>query len=70
MDVPPAMGAGCEGGAMPADEAQERKDPARQSDGGLPIFARLMDNIETIILGKHELVETLVAALVAREGTS
>ena len=51
---------------MPADEGQERKDPARQRDGGLPIFARLMDNIEKIILGKHEVVETLVAALVAR----
>jgi MoxR-like ATPase len=34
--------------------------------GGLPVFARLIENIEKVILGKHEVVETVVAALLAR----
>jgi MoxR-like ATPase len=32
----------------------------------LPVFGRLIDNIEQVILGKHEVVETVVAALAAR----
>lgn len=38
----------------------------RPASGGLPVFARLMDNIEKVILGKRSVVETLVAALLAR----
>jgi MoxR-like ATPase len=31
-----------------------------------PLFARLIDNVERVILGKREVVETVVAALLAR----
>ncbi len=51
---------------MATEGTRDPKDAARPASGGLPIFARLMDNIEKVILGKHEVVETLVAALVAR----
>jgi MoxR-like ATPase len=34
--------------------------------GGLPVFARLIENVERVILGKHDVVETIVAALLAR----
>jgi MoxR-like ATPase len=34
--------------------------------GGLPVFARLIDNVERVILGKRDVVETVVAALLAR----
>jgi len=34
--------------------------------GGLPIFGRLIANIEQVVLGKREGIELLVAALVAR----
>jgi len=40
--------------------------PSRATAGGLPIFARLIDNVEKVILGKREAVETIVAALLAR----
>jgi len=39
---------------------------ARPPGGGLPIFTRLIDNVEKVILGKREVVETIVAALLAR----
>jgi MoxR-like ATPase len=41
-------------------------DAARPAAGGLPIFTRLMDNIEKVILGKRDVLETIVAALLAR----
>jgi MoxR-like ATPase len=34
--------------------------------GGLPVFARLIDNIERVILGKRNVIETVTAALLAR----
>ena len=34
--------------------------------GGLPVFARLIENVERVILGKHDVIETVVAALLAR----
>jgi MoxR-like ATPase len=40
--------------------------PSRQHTGGLPVFTRLIDNVERVILGKREVVETIVAALLAR----
>jgi MoxR-like ATPase len=39
--------------------------PARPA-AGPPVFARLIDNIERVILGKHEAVERIVAVLAAR----
>jgi MoxR-like ATPase len=39
---------------------------ARSAAGGLPVFTRLLDNIERVILGKREVLETIVAALLAR----
>jgi MoxR-like ATPase len=33
---------------------------------GQPLFARLIENVERVIFGKHEAVETVVAALLAR----
>jgi len=38
----------------------------RPVTGGLPVFARLIENVERVILGKHDVVETIVAALLAR----
>ena len=51
---------------MSTEKVPERTGAARRTDGGLPVFARLMDNVEKVILGKRDVVETLVAALVAR----
>jgi len=39
---------------------------ARPETGGLPIFTRLIDNVGRVILGKHDVIETVVAALLAR----
>jgi MoxR-like ATPase len=39
---------------------------ARATGGGLPVFARLIDNVERVVLGKRDVVETIVAALIAR----
>jgi MoxR-like ATPase len=39
---------------------------ARTGPGGLPVFARLIENIERVILGKRDVVETILAALLAR----
>jgi MoxR-like ATPase len=49
-----------------AVEATGGRGPAPIGAGGLPVFARLIENIEKVILGKHEVVETVVAALLAR----
>ena len=49
-----------------ATERPTQAEQARPSGGGLPVFGRLIDNIERVILGKHEVVETVVAALAAR----
>jgi MoxR-like ATPase len=38
----------------------------RTETGGLPIFTRLIDNVGRVILGKHDVIETVVAALLAR----
>jgi MoxR-like ATPase len=40
--------------------------PGRSAGGGLPVFTRLIDNVEKVILGKREVVETIAAALLAR----
>ena len=49
-----------------AVEVTGGRSPAATAAGGLPVFARLIENIEKVILGKHEVVETVVAALLAR----
>jgi MoxR-like ATPase len=49
-----------------AVEATGGRASAPIGAGGLPVFARLIENIEKVILGKHEVVETVVAALLAR----
>ena len=51
---------------MAGESAPRRVEPVRAGPGGLPVFARLIDNIERVILGKREVVETIVAALLAR----
>jgi MoxR-like ATPase len=51
---------------MAAPETQGQAGPTRSASGGLPVFARLMDNIGKVILGKREVIETIVAALLAR----
>jgi MoxR-like ATPase len=51
---------------MAGSETQGQADPNRSAGGGLPVFARLMDNVEKVILGKREVVETILAALLAR----
>ena len=51
---------------MAGEGAPRRVEPVRAGPGGLPVFARLIDNIERVILGKREVVETIVAALLAR----
>ena len=38
----------------------------RTETGGLPIFTRLIDNVGRVILGKHDVIDTLVAAILAR----
>jgi MoxR-like ATPase len=49
-------------------EATDARGPgtAGPGPGGLPVFARLIENVERVILGKHAVVETVVAALLAR----
>jgi len=37
-----------------------------QAAAGAPVFARLIENVERVILGKREAIETVVAALLAR----
>ena len=49
-----------------AVEATGGRAPAPVGTGGLPVFARLIENVEKVILGKHEVVETVVAALLGR----
>ena len=49
-----------------AVEATGGRGPAPIGTGGLPVFARLIENVEKVILGKHEVVETVVAALLGR----
>jgi MoxR-like ATPase len=39
---------------------------ARAGTGGLPVFARLIENVEKVILGKRDVIETVVAALLGR----
>jgi MoxR-like ATPase len=51
---------------MTSESTTGRREPARTFSGGLPVFTRLIENVERIILGKHEVVETVVAALLAR----
>ncbi len=51
---------------MAAEGTQGRAGGARAPSGGLPVFARLLDNVGHVILGKREVVETIVAALLAR----
>ena len=51
---------------MAVEGAGGRPEAGRAKEGGLPVFARLRDNIEKVVLGKREVVETIVAALLAR----
>jgi MoxR-like ATPase len=51
---------------MAPEGSSGQADVARPAAGGLPIFARLMDNIERVILGKRDVLETIIAALLAR----
>ena len=50
---------------MQGDGRAER-GPGQPGTGGLPVFARLIENIARVILGKHDVIETIVAALLAR----
>jgi MoxR-like ATPase len=49
-----------------ATTAPARPAAGAGTPGGLPVFARLIDNVEKVILGKREVVELVVAALLAR----
>ena len=51
---------------MATEGPAKQTERARPSATGLPVFGRLIDNIERVILGKHEAVEKVVAALAAR----
>ena len=51
---------------MAVEGAGGRPEAGRAKEGGLPVFARLLDNVEKVVLGKREVVETIVAALLAR----
>jgi MoxR-like ATPase len=51
---------------MTTDVPEGRPAAPRPGASGLPVFARLIDNIERVILGKREVIETIVAALLAR----
>ncbi len=51
---------------MAAEATGGRGGPARGGSGGLPVFTRLIENIERVILGKRDVIETVVAALLAR----
>ena len=50
---------------MQGDSSAER-GPGQPGTGGLPVFARLIENIGRVILGKNDVIETIVAALLAR----
>ena len=41
-----------------------RSGPSTAATGGLPVFARLIDNVERVILGKREVIETVVAGVI------
>jgi MoxR-like ATPase len=47
-------------------ESKAERGPGQAGTGGLPVFARLIENIGRVILGKHDAIETVVAALLAR----
>ncbi|MCG6919887.1 MAG: MoxR family ATPase [Acidobacteriota bacterium] len=51
---------------MATEGTPGQAEPAHPAAGGLPIFTRLMDNIEKVILGKREVIETILSALLAR----
>jgi MoxR-like ATPase len=51
---------------MTAETTGTRSAPGKATVGGLPVFARLIDNVERVILGKRSVIETVVAALLAR----
>ena len=52
--------------ASPAPGRPPAGAGAGASGGGLPVFTRLIDNVEKVILGKREVIEVVVAALLAR----
>ncbi len=47
-------------------ESTSRSSPPAVGPGGLPVYSRLIANIEKVILGKRGPIETIVAALLAR----
>jgi MoxR-like ATPase len=51
---------------MATDNTDAKAGPGRMPEKGLPIFARLLDNVERVIFGKRDVIETIVAALLAR----
>ena len=51
---------------MTAEATGGKGGPARAGSGGLPVFTRLIENVERVILGKRDVIETIVAALLAR----
>lgn len=51
---------------MATEDTGAHRRPVQPAGGGLPVFARLLDNVEKVVLGKRDVVETIVAALLAR----
>jgi MoxR-like ATPase len=51
---------------MAAEPTTRGDSPLGTGTGGLPVFSRLIDNVERVILGKRSVIETIVAALLAR----
>jgi MoxR-like ATPase len=51
---------------MATEDSAGQPGRASTPDRGLPIFDRLLDNVERVILGKRSVIETIVAALLAR----
>ena len=52
--------------ASPAPGRPPAGAGAGASGGGLPVFTRLIDNVEKVILGKREVIELVAATLLAR----
>jgi MoxR-like ATPase len=47
-------------------EPTSRSSPSPAGQGGLPVYSRLISNIERVILGKRPVIEIVVSALLAR----
>jgi MoxR-like ATPase len=51
---------------MTAESEKPKTGGTRPAPGGLPVFTRLIDNVERVIFGKRDVIESIVAALLAR----